>query len=100
MPKYRQKPFVIDAFRLGFDEIPDWFSNQIAMKNISFDQYGVDQDLHRVFLLPRVECDIPTYGGTMHGYHGDYIIRNADGEIYPCAPGTFVKTYDPYDKIE
>ena len=40
------------------------------------------------------EIDIPTLEGTMHASVGDYIIRGVNGELYPCKPDIFEKTYD------
>ena len=39
-------------------------------------------------------CDIKTLEGTMRAYTGDYIIRGVNGEIYPCKPDIFEKTYE------
>ena len=42
------------------------------------------------------------YCGTLEGFHaisfGDYIIRGVQGEIYPCKPDIFEKTY--YTEVE
>lgn len=35
-----------------------------------------------------------TLEGEMTASDGDYIIRGVDGEIYPCKPEIFNKTYD------
>ena len=32
--KYRKKPVVIEAFRLGIDYIPDWFMDKVASNDI------------------------------------------------------------------
>lgn len=37
--------------------------------------------------------DIPTSKGTMRANVDDWIIRGVDGEIYPCEPDIFEKTY-------
>lgn len=44
------------------------------------------------------EIDIPTLEGTMHASVGDYIITGVNGEIYPCKPDIFDKTYERADK--
>jgi len=40
------------------------------------------------------ELDIKTLEGTMHANIGDYIITGVNGEIYPCKPDIFEKTYE------
>lgn len=40
------------------------------------------------------EVIIATREGKMKADIGDYIIRGVDGEIYPCKPEIFHKTYD------
>lgn len=38
---------------------------------------------------------IPTLEGDHEAKPGDYIIRGVSGEIYPCKPDIFAKTYEP-----
>lgn len=40
------------------------------------------------------ELEIETLEGTMKANVGDYIIKGVDGEIYPCKPDIFEKTYE------
>ena len=39
------------------------------------------------------EMEITTLEGTMKADVGDYIIKGVEGEIYPCKPDIFEKTY-------
>lgn len=39
------------------------------------------------------EVLIETLEGTMKGNKGDYVIEGINGEIYPCKPDIFHKTY-------
>ena len=39
-------------------------------------------------------ADIETLEGTMHADYGDYIIKGVNGELYPCKPDIFEKTYE------
>lgn len=41
-----------------------------------------------------VYADIKTLEGTMRANNGDWIIQGVNGEIYPCKPDIFEKTYD------
>lgn len=91
--QYRKKPVVIEAFRVGIENIPDWFmdkvtSNDIILRRIPFDEaratnYGLTY------------CEIKTLEGVMRGDYGDFIIKGVNGEIYPCKPDIFDKTYEP-----
>ncbi len=44
----------------------------------------------RVFLDFQVE----TLEGTMSGNAGDWLIQGVEGELYPCKPNVFDKTYE------
>lgn len=83
--KYRKKPVVIEAFRFSVDYIPDWFMDEVTRNNII---------LHGEAYKPLEYCEIKTLEGTMRGDAGDYIIRGVNGEIYPCKPDIFNKTYE------
>ncbi|MGC4707573.1 hypothetical protein ACOY2N_12660 [Enterococcus faecium] len=39
-------------------------------------------------------CEIKTLEGVMVAKTGDYIIQGVEGEIYPCKPDIFEKTYE------
>ncbi len=43
---------------------------------------------------PPCEMFIDTLEGTHHANVGDYIIRGVNGELYPCKPNIFEKTYE------
>lgn len=43
---------------------------------------------------------IETLEGTMEARPGDWIIRGVNGELYPCKPDVFEKTYEIIDKGE
>ena len=92
MTKYRKKPVVVEAFRIGIDPIPDWFMNKVTERDITIysdrpvsDPFDHD---HETF------CYIRTLEGVMRGNHGDYIIQGVNGESYPCKPDIFEKTYE------
>lgn len=34
----------------------------------------------------------------MKAFAGDYIIKGVNGEIYPCKPDIFEKTYEPVEE--
>lgn len=87
--KYRKKPVVIEAFRFYIDEMPDWFidkvtSNDIDLHNCNYRRYEINE----------AYCEINTLEGIMRASGGDYIIKGVNGEIYPCKPDIFEKTYE------
>lgn len=45
------------------------------------------------------EEDIVTLNGTVHVSVGEFIIRGVKGELYPCKPDIFAKTYEPVDEV-
>ena len=79
--KYRKKPVVIEAFRFKIDvTAPDWFMDRVTDNTIITHEDGT--------------CDIKTLEGTMRANKGDYIILGISGEVYPCKPDIFLKTYE------
>ena len=79
--KYRKKPVVIEAFRLGIDCIPDWFMEK-----------AVVGDAHIYGEPP--EAKIKTLEGVMTANYGDFIIKGVKGEVYPCKSDIFYATYE------
>lgn len=86
--RYRKLPAVIDAFQWtgGPDQLhdPEWASEAIASGKICFENIGT----------PEVALLIDTIEGTMRADRGDWIIRGFVGEIYPCKPDVFERTYE------
>ena len=81
MAKFRKKPVVIEAFQFLVDPIPDWFWEKVNTKEIVI-YYGDSY------------CLIETLEGVMRGDCNDFIIQGINGEIYPCKPDIFEKTYE------
>lgn len=94
MSKFRKKPVVIDAFRMGIDPRPDWFQDKVTRNEIITQPVPGEAQDHP-FDYVRTQCQIKTLEGVMHGDYGDYIIRGVKGEVYPCKPDIFAMTYDP-----
>lgn len=84
MARYRKKPVVIEAFQWtgGVDQLedPEWIVRAIQDEDVYFDQ-GVMM--------------ISTLEGNLSAQPGDWIIQGVEGEIYPCKPNIFAKTYEP-----
>lgn len=83
--KYRKKPIVIDAFRLGLDEMEDW-AWELRNTTITFIFPGDTKS--------KPQAIISTLEGNMTANYGDYIIKGIAGEVYPCKPDIFHKSYE------
>lgn len=83
----RKKPVEVEVYQ--FDqttfwnreqEWPDWLVSAADDGNVYWSDDG------------------NTYIATLEGHHrvtdGDWIIRGVHGELYPCKPDIFAKTYD------
>ena len=95
--KYRKKPVIIDAFRIGYDKaMPDWFTDRVTANVIEL--HCDNEDTRDVF-DPCINqwAFIETLEGTMKASNGDYVIRGVSGECYPCKPEIFDKTYERID---
>lgn len=81
--KYRKKPVVVEAI-----EFTGWNYNSclefVGEPIISVDDEGI----------PYNGFPIETLEGTMTASIGDYIIKGAQGEFYPCKPDIFRETYE------
>ena len=88
---FRKKPIIIEAFRYGIDNRPDWFCDAVTNGTVitfaSPNLYNNDDNLSHCLLL--------TLEGPMRGNYGDYIIKGIKGELYPCKPDIFLATYEP-----
>jgi hypothetical protein len=82
--KYRKRPVVIEAFQLSSHEPrPAWFIQALEKETVTIkpDFIGETAIIH-------------TLEGDMIADHDDYIIQGISGELYPCKPDIFVKTYE------
>jgi hypothetical protein len=91
MAKYRKKPVVVNAFKWTGDqhqeEDPEWIANAIKNGIVWFNNEGTD----------KCNMEIKTLEGNHIAHKGDYIIQGVKGELYPCKPDIFEKTYEPAD---
>ena len=90
MSKFRKKPVVIEAFQLpahgdwgsGLESFFEWCAE------VEFANYTSGRDESLI---------IETLEGYMQADPGDWIIKGAAGEFYPCKPDIFEKTYEPVE---
>lgn len=105
MGNYRKKPVVIEAALFdgslvgeSFDggtvmlgTCPQWFP--AVVREVSREPVSGELRENEI-----VAFDDSLYIGTLEGIHrakpGDWIIRGAKGEMYPCKPDIFAATYE------
>lgn len=89
--KATKKPVTIECFKYDGDlmnsdgkfYVPEWAQKAYEDGTIFFKDQG--------------EMYIKTLEGDHHASVDDYIIRGVNGELYPCKPDIFEKTYDIHD---
>ena len=83
MAMFRKKPVVVEAVR--------WDGNLTTIEKMLAGSIteSVGQELGSHDLV------IPTLEGEMRANFGDWIIKGVNGELYPCKPDIFAKTYEP-----
>jgi len=90
MPKYRKKPIVIEAvqvtkeMRNNHGPFPEW-----ALPHL---EAG-----HTAKIENSGWLTVKTLEGSLNVSDGDYLIQGVNGEVYPCKPDIFDKTYEPAD---
>ncbi len=89
MTRYRKKPVEVEAFKIGMHtmrdrDYPRWFADAIASGEV-FQKRNPDC---------QVECTIRTPEGDMDASLGGYVIKGVKGELYPCKPDIFGRTYE------
>ncbi len=95
--KYRKKPVVIEAFQMTLErridnsEWPEWLNRAW---NGNRDESGTLQRVDMLQELPD-QLEIVTLEGKHLVSWGDFIIQGVNGELYPCKPDIFHKTYEP-----
>jgi hypothetical protein len=93
--KFRKKPVVIEAHRLGDDGWPDaiWEGVNAGLIVLHLDTAGADKRVvgHAI---------IWTLEGSMVGNVGDWIVRGIKGEFYPVKPDIFAATYEAVEGPE
>lgn len=83
MTKFRKKPVVIDAWLIKGGESDGELAQAVVDGKLKYNEDG--------------SVLIDTLEGTMQGFVGDWIIRGINGELYPCKPDIFAKTYESPD---
>lgn len=92
--KYRKKPVVIEAFQYDGDlmgsngkyYVPDWAIKAFKEGIMFYDSLNCREQPCELF--------INTLEGKHHVSVNDYVIKGVNGELYPCKPDIFEKTYE------
>ena len=88
--KFRKKPVVIEAVQISkrMDiTAPEWWARAVRLNNVILHGMGK-------FTRDQPYVEIETLEGIMRGDVGDLIIQGVNGELYPCKPDIFYKTYE------
>ena len=88
MAKYRKKPVVVEAIQLEDLEVYTLMSIQHLV--------GLGKD---IFEVKGDGLIIKTLEGDMRASIGDWIIKGVQGELYPCKPDIFEKTYEKVAEV-
>lgn len=94
MAKYRKKPVVIEAFQYDGDlkdcdgnwYVPNWAVEAYEKGIMHYASESCD--------APPCDLFIETLEGIHHVSVWDYVIKGVNGELYPCKPDIFEKTYE------
>jgi hypothetical protein len=83
--KFRKKPVVIEAVQFN------------GVENDLQELFDLAKDSTRELVVDALEnyLTIQTLEGEMRADVGDWIIKGVQGELYPCKPDIFEKTYEP-----
>lgn len=100
MPKFRKKPVVIEAVQFNGDAESAALVEDTLLSDEQINHEVVRwrwRDIsgsggHFSDIVEYLEID--TLEGVMRALPGDWIIRGVNGELYPCKPDIFEKTYE------
>lgn len=93
--KFRKKPVVIEA--ITFDELVNYGKMSDAPLHngmpwtFTYGGHPLTHENDDCYLIPTLE-------GTMKLMRGDWLITGVNGEIYPCKPDIFEKTYEQIEE--
>ena len=95
MGKYRKRPIVIDAVQ---------FTEKLALELFCkrespiFGKLTPNGSYHPADgIVYEAHIIIDTLEGAMKADINDWIIKGVNGELYPCKPDIFEKTYEPVE---
>ena len=102
MPRYRKRPVEVEAFRLGHQPFPGWFSGALVARVHPSTSVSVRGSVVRSIAWEpgpptAIKITISILEGDVTAHDGDWIIRGVAGELYPCKNDIFEATYEEVD---
>ena len=94
MSKFRKKPVVIEAIECS--EV----RRNIHNEPTSLPRWIIDAYRELTLVMLPDGIAIKTVEGDMLASADDWIIRGVNGELYPCKPDIFEKTYEAVESRE
>ena len=88
MAKFRKKPVVIEAFQYDGDFME-------ATGEYYIPEWAIQAYEAGVLYFKEADLFVKTLEGKMHVSVKDHVIKGVNGELYPCKPDIFSKTYEP-----
>ena len=85
MPRYERQPGILEAFRYGIQERPEWFLDC--------------KETGEIVTYP-THCEVRHPEGSLRCEHGDWLVKWTDGAIYPLKDWIFRVVYTPADGSE
>lgn len=85
--KFRKKPVVVEAVQF-------WLSNYQLLWDFMGKQPKIDTEKRLLYIRT-----LENKAGEQVADEGDWIIKGVKGELYPCKPDVFEKTYEPVSLI-
>ncbi len=83
----------MQMFRLGVDPMPDWFIE--ARNNNKVITYATGRENSGPFKSRLSHALVEGLDGTRIADRGDYVVRDEQGNMYPCKPDMFTTACEP-----
>ena len=71
----------------------------IEPKEVNFEKYRKLPIVIEAVWMP-IHFRVKTLEGVMEGNKGDWLIKGVNGELYPCKPDVFAKTYEKVGAVK
>ena len=89
MGRFVKKPVVVEAIQWtgsNLREVIDFCGLHESARHWTWEEYEA--------VVANEGLKIFTLEGPLHASVGDWIVRGVNGEVYPCKPDIFKKTYE------
>jgi len=98
MAQYKSKPVLVDAFRLGYEKPPEWFTDMMNQPNYEslMDSWtgGKSGKEYASYIDTEGLWIAHSRNSRTWVSRGDYICKNQYGHIYPMSKYMFERTHD------